>query len=333
MRKRSTSKKKRNRLSPLALVVVILIAWFAGGDLRKLLPPSLRGLTTGWVAGRSGASATVPARTGDTVRIASFNIQVFGTSKLQDARVMDVLARTVRQFDAVAIQEVRAVDDTVLPRFVELINADGSHYDYVVGPRLGRTSSKEQYAVVFDASRIEVDPSSVYTVPDPEDRLHREPLVARFRVRGVPPAQAFTFSLVDIHTDPDETAAELDALADVFTGVQQNGSGEDDIILLGDLNVDDYHLGRLGRLPGLTAVVTRTPTNTRRNAQYDNLLFDQRATTEYTGRWGVLDLAAEFHLSTEDALKVSDHCPVWAEFRSYEASGGPLAAQSSSNWR
>jgi endonuclease/exonuclease/phosphatase family metal-dependent hydrolase len=320
----------RKQLVPLAVLIVALIGWLWGGDVRRLVKPSLRGAATTW---NNQAAGSVPARSGDTIRVATFNIQVFGTSKLQNARVMDVLAQVVRRFDAVAIQEVRAQDDGVVPRFVDLINANGSHYDYVIGPRLGRTSSKEQYAILFDATRIEVDPSSVYTVPDPQDLLHREPLVARFRVRGVPPEQAFTFSLVDVHTDPDETVTELDALADVYAGVQQNGSGEDDVILLGDLNVDEYHLGRLGRLANVAGVVTRVPTNTRRNAAYDNLVFDRQATVEYTGRWGVLDLAAEFKLSMEEALKVSDHCPVWAEFRSCESSSGPLASQSSSTWR
>ena len=31
-------------------------------------------------------------------------------------------------------------------------------------------------------------------------------------------------------------------------------------------------------------------TNTRRNKMYDNIVFDRRATTEFTGRWGVVDL-------------------------------------------
>ena len=60
----------------------------------------------------------------------------------------------------------------------------------------------------------------------------------------MPPERAFTFTLVDIHTDPDETKTELNALADTFVGVQQNGSGEDDVILLGDLNVDENNLGK-----------------------------------------------------------------------------------------
>jgi deoxyribonuclease-1-like protein len=213
-----------------------------------------------------------------------------------------------------------------VPKFVEMINADGSRYDFIIGPRLGRTNSKEQYAVLFNTARIEVDRGSIYTVDDPNDLLHREPLVARFRVRGVPPQQAFTFNLVDIHTDPDETDTELDALANVFVGVQQNGSGEDDVILLGDLNVDEYHLGRLGQLPGIGYAITGTTTNTRHDKMYDNIVFDQRTTSEFTGRWGVLDLQKEFGLTEQAALEESDHCPVWAEFSACEGVAGAVIA-------
>ena len=51
------------------------------------------------------------------------------------------------------------------------------------------------------------------------------------------------------------------------------------------------------------------------------MLFDARATTEFTGRSGVLDVMQEYHLTQEQALAVSDHLPVWAEFSIYE--GGP----------
>ena len=110
-----------------------------------------------------------------TIKIASFNIQVFGVSKLKKTPVMQVLAEVVRRFDVVAIQEVRATDDNVVPQFLALINANGARYNFVIGPRLGRTNSKEQYAVLFNTARIEVDRGSVYTVDDPQDLLHREP--------------------------------------------------------------------------------------------------------------------------------------------------------------
>jgi endonuclease/exonuclease/phosphatase family metal-dependent hydrolase len=252
-------------------------------------------------------------RGGNAIRIASFNIQVFGESKMAKPRVVALLAEIVRQFDIVAIQEVRSKQN-ILPQFVDIINSTGRHYDYVIGPRLGRTSSKEQYAFIFDTASIEMDRSALYTVNDPDDLLHREPLVGWFRVRGPAPEEAFTFSLVDIHTDPDETGTELDALADVFRAVRDDGRGEDDVIILGDLNVDDHHLGRLGQISNITWAISGVATNTRGTKQYDNLVFSEVATAEYTGRWGVFDMIRQFNLTTEEALEVSDHMPVWAEF-------------------
>ncbi len=254
-----------------------------------------------------------------TIKIASYNIQVFGTSKLKKPEVMNVLSKVVRRFDVVAIQEVRSTDDTVIPTFVNMINAEGARYDFVVGPRLGRTNSKEQYAFVFDTTSIDVDRASVYTVPDPNDVLHREPLVARFQVRGEPRTKMFSFSLVNIHTDPDETKTELNALADVFTSVQNNGSGEDDVVLLGDLNVDEYHFGRLGQLPGITHAIKGVKTNTRRTKMYDNILFNAQRTAEFTGQAGVLDIMKEYNLTEQQALAVSDHLPIWAEFSVFES--------------
>jgi deoxyribonuclease-1-like protein len=308
------------------LIALLFGLCVTGCDSQQLKELASGKLRTKAIPASIPAKAPI-AQAGGTIRICSFNIQVFGTSKLKKPQVMDVLAKVVRRFDVVAIQEVRSTDDSVVPKFIEMVNADGSQYDFIIGPRLGRTNSKEQYAVLFNAARIEVDRASAYTYPDPKDLLHREPLVARFRVRGVPADKAFSFNLVDIHTDPDETATELDALADVFVGVQHNGNGEDDVILLGDLNVDEYHLGRLGQLPDIGHAITGVKTNTRRDKMYDNIVFDRRATTEYTGQWGVVDLQKEFNLTQQAALEVSDHCPVWAEFSAYESGMAPIVAE------
>jgi len=267
-------------------------------------------------------------RQGGTIRVASFNIQVFGEKKLAKPRVQNLLAEIVRHFDIVAIQEIRSKQE-IMPRFMDAVNATGRHYDFVVGPRLGRSTSKEQYAFVYDTASIEIDRNALYTVADPDDLLHREPLVGWFRVRGPPPDQAFTFSLVDIHTDPDETKQELDALADVFRAVRDDGRGEDDVILLGDLNVDDHHLGRLGQLSQIHWAISGVATNTRGNKLYDNIIFSDVATSEYMGRWGVFDMVREFNLTIDEALEISDHMPVWAEFSLYEGGqGGRIATRS-----
>ena len=303
----------------VVLLAVLGFGFLAGkNDWLNKLPMDLGPLGGGGQTTPTSYDPPPVMRSGDAIRVAAFNIQVFGTSKSAKPHVMERLAEVVRRFDIVAIQEIRAIEQDIIPNFVEQINATGRHYDYVIGPRLGRTSSKEQYAFIFDTSSIEVDRSELYTVEDPDDLMHREPLVGWFRVRGPAPEEAFTFSLVNIHTDPDETDQELDALGQVFRAVRDDGRGEDDVIILGDLNVDDNHLGDLGNIAGITWAITGAPTNTRGTKQYDNLVFHQMATNEYTGRSGIFDLMREFNLTMDEALEISDHLPVWAEFSIYE---------------
>lgn len=295
------------------LIAAFYFGWYEG-------PKNIPGLPT------QSASGTAEPWTGDTIRIATFNIQVFGRSKMSKPQVMDILAKTIRRFDVVAIQEIRSSDQTIIPKFVDMINADGSNYRHVLGPRLGRTVSKEQYAYLYNSDRIQLVEDSVYTVNDPNDMLHREPLVARFVVRGPPENSPTSFTLINIHTDPDEVGQEINVLDNVFALVKNDGRGEDDIILLGDLNANERQFGELGRVQGLAWVVRDAPTNTRMNRTYDNIVFDSRATAEFTGNSGVLNLMSEYGLSEAAALQVSDHMPVWAEFRAIEAGGQRSAA-------
>jgi deoxyribonuclease-1-like protein len=268
------------------------------------------------------AAPPQPMFGGPAIRIASFNIKDFGDAKAAKPHVMATLAAIIHNFHVVAIQEVSTQNDYYLDNFLRnFVNHNGRVYDRVVGPRLGRSTNTEQYAFLYDTAAIEVNRRMVYTVHDPDDLLHREPLVAMFRVRGPPPQQAFTFVLVNIHTDPDETDTELDALAQVYQVVRRTSGGEDDIILLGDLNADDQHLGQLGQLDGVRPVVRGVPTNTRGTELYDNIVFHQQSTAEYSGRWEVYNFQQAFKLLPDQALQVSDHLPIWAEFNAYESAG------------
>jgi DNA-binding protein Fis len=216
---------------------------------------------------------------------------------------------------------VRAKSDEVVPSFVRAVNADGSQYHYVIGPREGRTVSKEQYTFVYDTRRIEVDASSLGVVPNPSNALHRPPMHVRFRTRVQPAEMAFTFWLVDIHTDPDEVPSELQALSTVFQQMQALRPDEDDVIVLGDLNAGPPEFTAFKRIPGIGWAVSGTTTNTRRSKTYDNLIFSQPQTSEYLGTWGVFDLQNAFGLPLDKALEVSDHNPVWAAFYPAEHRG------------
>jgi hypothetical protein len=69
------------------------------------------------------------------------------------------------------------------------------------------------------------------------------------------------------------------------------------------------------------------PTNYTRSKTNDNLLLNRVTTQEFTGRSGALDLQDLYSLSQEDAHRISDHQPIWAEFYVQEAPGNQVAAQ------
>ena len=325
------SAQRRDTVQRNFFLLLVILATFAGWSLYdkfeiegldKIRFRSKVGNTRSTDRRPTTAEIPTAVRTGKSIRIATFNIQVFGSKKTDKAHVMERLANIARRFDVLAVQEVRSKSPDIIPRFVESINTTGRRYDYVIGPPLGRSGSKEQYAYIFDLETIEVARNELYTVYDPDDILHREPLVGWFRVRGPPKSDAFTFSLVNVHTDSDETREELNALDDVYRAVLGDGRGEDDVIVLGVLNVNYKHLGELGQISGMTSVVQGQATNTRKTKSYDNILFHGQSTNEFLGRFGIFDMMYEFNLTEAEAIEISDHMPVWAEFSVYE--GGQL---------
>ncbi len=164
---------------------------------------------------------------------------------MNDPWVMERLAAIIKNFDIVAIQEIRSKDQEILNVLLEYVNRDGSRFNFLLGPRLGRTTSKEQYAYLFNTTTIATSPDSSYTVQDEEDLLHREPLVARFVALGTGQFQPFTFTLANVHTDPDEVQQEVAVLGRVYRAIAAYEAAvarEDDVIMVGDFNADARQL-------------------------------------------------------------------------------------------
>ena len=270
-------------------------------------------------------ASVIPARTTNTIIVGSFNMQRLGPSKLADPWVMERFAEIIRQYDVIALQEITSSDQRTLPILVQEINRNGAHYSYTISPRIGRPSTGyfEQYGYIFDTSRIQSSSEVCYVVADEADVLHREPFCGRFQTisRG---AQPFSFTLISMHTDPDEISHELDVLADVYRSVRQYEYPEDDVILLGDLNAPPKGLRSLGQIPDLVPIIQNVFTNTVQNKTLDNILVDRIHTREFTGRAGIISLEKMFSLQTKDAGRISDHVPVWAEFTITEQPNGSV---------
>lgn len=184
---------------------------------------------------------------GATITIVSFNIQVFGQTKTSKPEVMEILADIIRRYDLVAIQEIRDAAGTAILALRDKVNEEGAAYEVVVGPRVGRTSSKEQYAFMYDSTVLRLLPGE-YTFADdgdgndsndvddsghPGDLFEREPFICFFRFK----VADFDFGLVNIHTKPDDATAEIGYLDDVMVDAEAH-LGDPDIICLGDFNAD-----------------------------------------------------------------------------------------------
>jgi endonuclease/exonuclease/phosphatase family metal-dependent hydrolase len=253
-----------------------------------------------------------------TLRIGAFNIQVFGKSKASKSEVMDVLADIIRTYDIVAIQEIRDKDQTALPQLVELINANGTQYKFIVGPRLGRSVSKEQYAYIYDNETVNLN-GTPWTYPEPNgtDPLHREPFIAAFQaVNG-----SFDATMIVIHVDPDNATEEINALSEVVNFTRERQPTEDDFIIMGDLNADcryfdeDSNSTMSGNY--FWCINNSIDTTTKAtDCTYDRLIITEGAVSDYTGNSGVYRYDTIYNLTEDETQAVSDHYPVFAEFRS-----------------
>ncbi len=263
----------------------------------------------------------------DEIVIGSFNIRTFGTGKLNNKKVISSIVAISRFFDVLAIQEVRSSDQTMIPRFVSMINSNGSKYNYTIGPRQGSGRYFEQYVFIWNTDSVELTQKS-WVAENPRGKMVREPLVASFRCKSSNPNQAFTFSLANVHTDPHHASSECDELADTFANLQhyfrRQAYPEDDIIMLGDFNLAPNRFRQFRQNRNFYALIpSNVPTNLAGNNTYDNIIFDRAFTTEFKGKAGVFNLMkAPMNLTYSDASSVSDHFPVWGVFSTRENRSG-----------
>jgi deoxyribonuclease-1-like protein len=291
----------------LALVLVIALL----GCSRPAARP-------GTQQGSSGGTQD-PAR----VLIGSFNLQVFGVTKAAKPGVLRLLAKIIRHYDVIAVQEIRDSSGTAVVELKEAVNADGARYEYLVGPRLGRTASKEQYAYFYNTATIAASAGAYTYNEGGVDTFEREPYIAHFSsTRG-----SFGFTLVDIHTKPEDAAAEIASLPAVITEAQAH-TAEPNVICLGDFNADGAYYDESGytaTFPKATytwLISNSLDTTTASSSNtYDRIVSLNACNADFSGNAGVYRYDTVLELGDTTPPQVSDHYPVFAEFR---VNAGPL---------
>jgi deoxyribonuclease-1-like protein len=281
------------------------------------------GQSTGWriVPKKHAAQTTQHKPIRPTIRIGSFHLGRFDEAKAANQQIANILTHVLSQFDLVAVQGIRARNQGVLLRLADqLSTATGRHYVAITSPAQQSDGVEHYSAFLFDRDRVEVDRTTVQFVEDALGRFRFKPLVGWFRAKGPDARLAFTFWLINVENDPDpnRTPLELKLLAETYRKIRDGLPREDDVILLGDLEADDQHLGPLGKLLDVVPLLSGVPTTVRGTQLLDNILLNRRATTEFTGRAEAVDLLRDFNLTIPAALEISEHLPIMAEFSVYE---------------
>jgi len=224
------------------------------------------------------------------ISVAAWNLKIFGKSKAEDQELMSYYADKIDDYDIVFIQEIR---DASGDAFRQLCAALPQH-SCRASSRAGRSSSKEQYGLIFkDMELLEFQDWNEGLPAGFEDVFERPPLTVKFR------KDDFDFYATVIHTKPTDADAEITALERLV------GNISDDSIVLGDLNADCSYYQRDDFSGWLWAVGDGEDTTVgRTDCAYDRILINSEAHNNYMG-YGIMD---------DVQPDQSDHYLIWAHF-------------------
>jgi len=248
------------------------------------------------------------------LKICAFNIQIFGDAKMADDFARTNLVKIFKNFDLVAVQEIRDSNGDAFPAFVEALNAERNVFDMAVGERQGRSHSKEQYGFVWNRNRIELKESFNYK--DSGDKFEREPFVGLFSTK-VKSQCLKDFFVIPIHTKPGGgtvTEDEINELVNVYDHSTKKFNTTS-CIIAGDFNAEGSYVSK----KNLESLKLRTDkrftwhignevdtTVGNSDCAYDRILTTGDCTTHAIDAQ-VYKFDDVLDLSQEEALKISDH--------------------------
>ena len=252
----------------------------------------------------------------EVARIATFNIKVFGETKMGKPEVVSVLVDTVLQYDMVSVQEIKDIDQTVPYDFLQQINNRSNNtWDMLLSERSGQQEDdtyQEQYAFYYNTTVFSPINGSLYN--DSEfDLFQKEPYIGSFEMLNESGNNSgFNFTLINIHTKPAIAMEEINALHTVVQDYQQQNPNEPDIVILGDYNADCSYASseELWQSPmrnsNYTWLIPDSADTTVASSEcaYDRIVTTGDLSGRLVGSWGI-------DYTSFNSSNVSDHYPVW----------------------
>lgn len=247
----------------------------------------------------------------ETLKIMSFNIQIFGAAKMAKPEVVDILVDIVSHADLIAVQEVRSMSIDPVERFMALLP---DNYHYTLSPRQGRTFSKEQYWIIYNADKITITNEDSW--PDDENIFERSPYAVYCKSSGT-----FDFILLNNHIQPGAAEKEIRSLPQVAAYYRELWN-DPDLLIVGDMNADGKYFNSAlmeSIFPDTEYYLIFTNEDTtlaQSHNTYDRFIITSSAFEFFTGNFNVIRFDEEYDFDSFSVTpkQVSDHYPIWAEF-------------------
>ncbi|CAF0899267.1 unnamed protein product [Rotaria sp. Silwood1] len=287
-----------------------------------------------------------------TVRIGSFNLHQYGNAKATNATLTGLIVDILKDFDLAIIQEI--TDVTVQAPYVlhEALNKKSKSrpYSMTLSPRVGRSTSKEQYIFFNRESTSGVKLINYYIYDDIGDRFERPPFIGTFQVTKKGTSGVTYFTIMNLHSKPTAAYQELldmrlvirnfilenpqyfsETSTSLATALAQNVINATStnkpnlrtnhpILIMGDLNADCSYISQT-RQKSLRSVDyadfvwminNEVKTNTRQTCTYDRILVngDKFVRAIIPRSNTTVNFQQDFGMSLDQALDISDHFPV-----------------------
>nr|CDS28709.2 transient receptor potential cation channel [Hymenolepis microstoma] len=250
-----------------------------------------------------------------TLKLATFNIQVFGSSKSKKLDVMRILAEIICRFDGVFIQEIREKSGNAFQTLLDTVNklcgqTSQTRYEGITGPRHGKSNIKEQIGFMYRSNSIILNK----LIGIATDQFERPPDCFAITLQKA----QIKIVVMAVHLDPDHVEREMEALYDLAPQCQELG-GTENLIILGDMNADCGYLSKRRReslrlkldsnFKWLVPDEADT-TVAASSCAYDRIIVSGRQLVSKGLSAEALNFEQMLGLTNTKAKEVSDHYPV-----------------------
>ncbi|KAM4583493.1 deoxyribonuclease 1 like 4, tandem duplicate 1 [Fundulus diaphanus] len=259
------------------------------------------------------------------MKIAAFNIQKFGRSKVSDPEVLKILVKIISRYDIIVILEVVDATGKSVETLMKELKKSNRRYTLKISTRLGRTCYKEQFMFLYRDDLVDLEDSYQFDDEKTEGRdvYDRDPYILRFRCLNT---VLKDLVMIPVHTKPEDSEKELDELYDLFVHVRDKWR-TDNVMILGDFNADGAYVSKKDmktirirsdkNFHWLIGDDVDTTASTENTHTYDRIVVygDDMLQAVVPNSAKTFNFQKAYKLSNEKALKVSDHYPVEVELK------------------